>query len=72
MEDQITLDMQIEEMVQGFPEAVGFLFRQGLRCIRCGEPLWGTLADFLKSEGVENPGRLVDELNAFIREERRK
>lgn len=72
MEDQITLDMQIEEMVQGFPEAVGFLSRQGLRCIRCGEPLWGTLADFLNSEGVENPERLVDELNAFIREERRK
>ena len=66
MEDLITLDIQIEELVFKFPEAVGFLTKRGVRCIRCGEPVWGTLGEFLQSEGIEHPQLLVDHLNAFL------
>ena len=72
MEAEITLDMQVEELVEVFPEAVRFLTKRGLRCIRCGEPVWGTLEEFLQSESVENPEKLVEELNAYIKERRKE
>jgi methionine synthase II (cobalamin-independent) len=72
MEAKVTLEMQVEELVEAFPEAVRFLTRRGLRCIRCGEPVWGTLKEFLLSESVEDPQRLVEELNAYIQERRRE
>jgi hypothetical protein len=72
MQAEITLDMQVEELVQLFPEAVGFLTKRGLRCIRCGEPVWGTLQEFLQSENVENPQKLVEELNTYLQEKRQE
>ena len=64
----VTLDTSIEELVADYPEAVGFLTRKGIRCIRCGEPVWGLLGEFLREEGVADPQRLVDELNIFLGE----
>ena len=64
---KVTLDIPIEDLVQKFPEAVGFLTRKGIRCIRCGEPLWCTLGELLEEEGISNPQDLVDELNNFLR-----
>ena len=72
MEAKVTMDMQVEDLVEAFPEAVRFLTKSGLRCIRCGEPVWGTLEEFLQSEGVENPEKLVEEMNACIKERRKK
>lgn len=40
----ITHDMTIEELVAVKPEAINFLFQKGIRCIRCGEPVWDTIA----------------------------
>lgn len=71
MEAKVSPDMQVEELVEAFPEAVRFLTRRGLRCIRCGEPVWGTLEEFLLSEGVEDPQELIEELNAYIQGRRR-
>ena len=70
MEAKVSSDMQVEELVEAFPEVVRFLTRRGLRCIRCGEPVWGTLKDFLLNEGVEDPQELIEELNAYIQERR--
>lgn len=72
MEAKVIPDMQVEELVEAFPEAVRFLTRRGLRCIRCGEPVWGTLKEFLLSEGVEDPQELIEELNTYIQGRRRK
>lgn len=47
MEEKIALDMQVEDLASGFPESVGFLTKRGVRCIRCGEPVWGTLGEEL-------------------------
>ena len=66
MPDKINLDTQIEDLVEDYPQAVGFLTRQGIRCIRCGEALWGTLGQLLFEEGVANPQLLVDELNRYL------
>lgn len=66
MTARVTLDTRIEELVQAYPASVGFLTRKGIRCIRCGEPLWCTLGELLTEEGVENPQHLVHELNMFL------
>ena len=68
MKERITPDTQIEELVETYPEAVRFLTKRGIRCIRCGEPIWGTLKELLLKDGVENPSLLVDELNVFLRD----
>ena len=65
-EAPVTLDMPVEELAQQHPTAVGFLTRHNIRCIRCGEPLWCTLGELLKEEGIPNPQKLIDELNAFL------
>jgi len=66
MRIQVTLDTSIEDLVKEYPEAVGFLTRQGIRCIRCGEPLWCTLGELLEEEGVADPHQLVIALNSFL------
>jgi len=66
----ITLDTTIEELVEQFPEAVEFLTKRNVRCKRHGEPLWGTLRELLRKDGIMNPQSLIDELNEFIEEGR--
>ena len=66
MATKVSLDIPVEELVEHFPEAVGFLSRNGVCCIRCGEPLWCSLGELLKEEGIENPEYLVKELNSHI------
>jgi hypothetical protein len=68
MNEPVTLDISIEELVRRFPEAVGVLSRYGVRCIRCGEPLWCTLGELLKEDGVLEPEALITALNAFLSE----
>ncbi len=70
MADRVSLTTPVEELVERFPGAVGFLTRRGVRCIRCGEPLWCTLGELLEEEGVESPRLLVEELNRYIEKER--
>ena len=65
-ETAVTLDTPVEDLANQYPAAVGFLTRRSIRCIRCGEPLWCTLKELLKEEGVQNPQGLIDELNAFL------
>ncbi len=66
MEPKVTLDIPIEDLVLKFPESVGFLTRKGIRCIRCGEPLWCTLGELLEEDNIPDPQNIVDELNEFL------
>ena len=66
MVPKVTLETPIEDLVQKFPEAVGFLTRNGIRCIRCGEPLWCTLGELLEEENSSDPQSMLDELNKFL------
>jgi len=70
MEIDISSDTPIEELVKLYPEAVSFLSRRGVRCIRCGEPLWCTLGELLYEDGIENPNDLIQELKEHIRKRR--
>lgn len=63
----ISLDIQIEDLAVKYPAAVGFLTRHGVRCIRCGEPVWGTLGELLEKEGITDPEVFVEELTVYLK-----
>ncbi len=68
-DNQVTRDTTIEEIVEVVPQAVGYLREQGIRCILCGEPAWGTLADAAQEKGFgdDDIERFVREINALPR-----
>lgn len=70
MKDPVSVDIQVEELAEKYPLAVRFLTKRGVRCIRCGEPIWGTLGELLEEDGIENPEDLIDELNGFLKDSR--
>ncbi len=63
---KVVLETSVEDLVRQHPEAVGFLTRHGLRCIRCGEPLWCSLGELFREDGVPAPEALLAELNEFL------
>lgn len=50
----ITRQIEIEDLVKILPEAVAYLSDKGIRCLRCGEPVWGTLEDASKEKGFND------------------
>jgi methionine synthase II (cobalamin-independent) len=56
---QITKDILIEDLVNMFPESVSYLMEKGIRCLRCGEPIWGTLESAAKEKGFKEQDILI-------------
>jgi len=48
---KITREITIEELVEIIPESVRYLMEKGIKCIACGEPIWGTLEEAAKEKG---------------------
>lgn len=65
---EITFNTPAEEVAANYPEAVNFLLKHNVRCIRCGEPLWCSIGGLLQQEKVENPEQLLQDLNQFLLE----
>lgn len=65
MENNITKEITIEELVEKLPESVTYLMEHGIRCLRCGEPFWGTLEQAAKEKGFDEQTveKFVTELN---------
>ncbi len=61
----ITADIEIEQLVREYPFAVKYLAEQGIRCIACGEPIWGSLkeAALEKKFSEADIQKFVQELN---------
>ena len=66
----ITKEIEIEDLIKEIPKAVTYLMEKGIRCLRCGEPIWGTLETAAKEKGfndldielfVNDINKLVDE-----------
>lgn len=53
----------IEELVETLPASVSYLSRKGIKCIACGEPIWGTLEEAAREKGFGE-----EELKVFIRD----
>ncbi len=50
----ITKHIQIEDLVTDYPFSVKYLAEHGIRCIACGEPIWGTLEEAAKEKGFDD------------------
>jgi methionine synthase II (cobalamin-independent) len=59
----ITKDTSIEEIVDEVQGAVEYLMKKGIRCIVCGEPIWGTL-----EEACEEKGFSASDIEGFVQE----
>jgi methionine synthase II (cobalamin-independent) len=62
---KVTKEILIEDLVKEYPVCVSFLREKGIRCLACGEPIWGTLEEAAQSKGFasEEIQQIVDELN---------
>ena len=54
----------IEDLVRELPQAVRYLREHDIKCLECGEPIWGTLAEAARAKGYtdEDVTRFVKEL----------
>ncbi|OFX73488.1 MAG: DUF1858 domain-containing protein [Bacteroidetes bacterium GWE2_29_8] len=65
----ITKDILIEDLVNQHPISVRFLMENRIKCLACGEPIWGTLEEAAKEKGFDNEKIviLVAELNEYLK-----
>jgi hypothetical protein len=63
MKPVIEKNILIEELVDNYSFAVCYLMEKGIRCIMCGEPIWGTLEEAAREKGFTNK-----EIEEFIDE----
>ena len=66
--DTIKKNIPIEELISRYPHSVNYLMKKGIKCIVCGEPIWGTLEDAVKEKRFNDQdlNKIVRELNEMI------
>ncbi|MFC1561397.1 DUF1858 domain-containing protein [candidate division KSB1 bacterium] len=62
---KIDAGIYVEELVASYPKSVKILMDEGIVCIRCGEPVWGTLRELVEKKGG-GVDRIVDLLNRSL------
>jgi len=67
MRKKINKETEIEDLVKELPSSVVYLKEKGIRCIRCGEPIWGTLENAAKEKGFNDIeiSKFVEEINSL-------
>jgi len=62
---EITKDITLEDLVRVKVAAVRYLTEKGIKCIACGEPVWGTLEEAAREKGFgqEEIEKFVTDLN---------
>ena len=65
---KISKDIEIEDLVRILPQAVSYLRENGIRCLRCGEPIWGTLEEAVLQKGFKEKdlNKFIDDLNSHL------
>ncbi len=66
----IKKDVLIEDLVVDYPESIKYLMDQGIHCMVCGEPIWGTFEQVARDKGFSDEAidHMVDELGKMARE----
>lgn len=59
----ITKEIEIEDLVSIMPESVTYLMEKGIRCLRCGEPIWGSLEQASKEKGFND-----EQIEEFVKD----
>ena len=65
----VTRNTTIEELVETIPAAIAYLREKGIRCILCGEPVWGTIEQAARDKGFTDGDidEIVRDLNNLER-----
>jgi methionine synthase II (cobalamin-independent) len=61
--NKIDTAITIEEIVREYPELIRPLREYGIKCVACGEPIWGTLEENANIKGIQNLEKIIDQLN---------
>ncbi len=69
MKEYIRRETTIEEIVSDYPELVRPLMEYGIKCVVCGEPIWGTVEENAQEKGIENLDQIIVQLNKIVNEE---
>ncbi len=71
---EINKDITIEELIEKFPFSVRYLSQKGIRCIVCGEPIWGTLEEACEEKDftTEQIDEVIVELNELNKQNKIK
>lgn len=66
---KISKEIEIEDLVRVMPDSVVYLMEKGIRCLRCGEPIWGTLESAAKEKGFSSTeiSNFVKDLNTMFK-----
>ncbi len=59
----INKHITVEDLITHYPDSVHFLMKNGIRCLICGEPIWGTLEEAAKEKGFSD-----EEIRLFVAE----
>ena len=60
---KITKDILIEDLVNSYPASIKYLMENSIRCIMCGEPIWGTLEEAAKEKDFDD-----EAITRFVKE----
>ena len=63
----ITKETSIEDLVENYSFSVDYLAKNGIRCIVCGEPIWGSLQEASEEKGFDAQAieKFVADLNSL-------
>ena len=59
----IEKDILIEDLVRQLPKSVRYLMEKNIKCLACGEAIWGTLEEAAKKKGFSD-----GEIGVFVRD----
>lgn len=59
----IDKSISIEDLINQVPGAVRYMMTHGIKCLACGESIWGTLESASKEKGFSD-----EQIDVFIKE----
>ncbi|RMH71250.1 MAG: DUF1858 domain-containing protein [Gemmatimonadetes bacterium] len=65
---KITADTYIEEIVENYPQLIQPLRTYNIRCLACGDAIWGTLGEAAAQKGIKNLDEILEEMNRLLEE----
>lgn len=65
---EIKATTTLEDIVKDYPELIRPLKEYGIKCVACGEPIWGTLEQNAVEKGIRNLETIIKKLNKLIQQ----
>ena len=62
---KVNKDTTIEDLINIVPKSISYMMDKGIKCMACGDPIWGTLESASKTKGFsdEQIAEFVSDLN---------